>query len=359
MVDIINAFAVHYDSCTLLTGHFNPRNTSLHENVQVKMVIAYRRDSTLKRLLTWGGSFLQILFFVTFRPGKSDYFIVSNPPMAPWLAAVLRGRINILIYDVYPDAIVQQGMLKSTSWLIAAWRRINRYAYRRAGKVFTISEGMKRVLTQYVEEKKVEVIPIWTDNSFLKPVPKHQNSFAIQHGLQDKFIILYSGNLGNTHNVEVLVELAAAVTNEALFFLIIGEGEKKAALAQKIAELELENCRLLPWQNTEVLPLSLAAADLGVVTLSEHASQLSVPSKTFNLFSVGAPLLGIAGGNSELCHVVNKYEAGRCFRPDDLDGMIDFISDLYANRDLHRRYREKALAASLDFGPENAQSFLT
>ncbi|NEW84013.1 MAG: glycosyltransferase family 4 protein [Mariniphaga sp.] len=63
---------------------------------------------------------------------------------------------------------------------------------------------MKGVVQKYAEDQLVEVIPVWTDNTFLKPVEKLANPFVKLQGLQDKFVVLYSGTWGLRKGIEKL-----------------------------------------------------------------------------------------------------------------------------------------------------------
>jgi len=184
-----------------------------------------------------------------------------------------------LVYDVYPDVLTEFKLLNKGSLIIKLWQKANRKVYAKADQLFTISEGMKSCMEQYSGDHTIQVVPVWTDNQFLKPIAKCENPFVIKQGLEDKFIILYSGNLGYTHDLDVIIEIAAQVRRPDLFFLIIGEGEKKSQLQQKISDYGLSNCRILPWQHVEILPYSLASPDLGIVSLGKGASLLSVPVK--------------------------------------------------------------------------------
>ena len=78
----------------------------------------------------------------------------------------------------------------------------------------------------------------------------------------------------------------------------------------KIEKNKLKNCLLLPWQPAEMLPYTLSAADMAIVTLGTEASKLSVPSKIYNFMSVGVPVLSISDNTSELSVLINKYELG-------------------------------------------------
>ena len=198
MIDIIDAFKDEYEERILLTGFLNPRNKILDATVKVEKLIPYDRSSTFKRMFTWVGAFLKILFLIKFKYPKAHLFLVSNPPLTAWVPLFCKNSYDILIYDVYPDALVEFGYFKQDSWIIKKWENINRRMYAKARKISTITSGMKERIAKYVNKHKVNVVPIWTDNSFLKPIPKSENAFLKTHQIDNDFIKifchLYDGN---------------------------------------------------------------------------------------------------------------------------------------------------------------------
>lgn len=358
MIDIINAHKNKYKNRVFISGKILERNTLLDPDVEVDKIITYNRSSSFKRLFTWVLGFLQILILVKTKYRNAELYIVSNPPLATLLPLFCKNNFYLLLFDVYPDVLVEYKMLKEHSFFIRIWKQANKRIYSKAKKIFTIGNGMKLLIRQYVKEECITVAPVWTDNNFLKPMPKKENSFIIKHGWEDKFLVIYSGNMGHTHDLEVLAEVASKIKNNRIAFVIIGEGHKKKLLQELIACYQLKNCFLLPWQDISVLPYSLSAADLGVVSLGKEASLLSVPSKTYNLMSVGAPLLCIASEQSELANLIGRYQFGKCFEASEVNAIVAFIEDLAENTELHQNFKERAIKASGEFGPENALKVL-
>jgi len=358
MLDIMDAFGPMYDERALMAGFINPRNKKVDESIKIIKLAAYNRSSSIKRLLSWSLAFIKALWFIKTKYPKADLFLVSNPPFALFIPLFCNNPFRVLVYDVYPDAMVSYKLLKQDSWLAGWWRNTNKKVFAKATGIYTIGNGMKQLLAAYVEPSKIKVVPVWTDNEFLKPLPKATNPFIIQQQLENKFIVLYSGNLGKTQEVEVLVELAAKASDTSLFFLIIGGGDKFQLLSDKIQESGLNNIRLLPWQETDQLPYTLSAADIAVVSLGKEASLLSVPSKTFNYLSVGAPLLCIASPHSELATLVKEYGIGECFYSNEADRMLDFITHLTNDQNQMEAFRQRSLATSKLFSPANAIEFI-
>lgn len=359
MVDVVNEFVPLYDECVLITGNLNPRNKPLDERVKVRKIIAYDRRSTWRRIFTWGWSTIQITLQLLLRYRKAELFIVSNPPFAPLLPVFVTNRFSLLIYDVYPDALIEYNFIGERSLLARSWQSLNRKVFARADRIFTLTESMKQRLLRYTEQdQKLQVVPVWTDNTFFQPIAKHENNFVKKHQLEDRFIVLYSGNIGHTHPVEILVELARLCTRPEVFFLIVGEGEKAQLIRDRIEAYHLKNCRWLPWQPTDMLPFSMASADLAVVTLEEKASKLSIPSKTFNYLSVGAAILSIAHPDSELSRLVEGNKVGVNFSADQLTQMNEYIDQLIENSKYYNRLQQNAQHTALRYGSENARLFV-
>lgn len=349
MIDIANAYCKIGYKVSLITGRLNQRSTPLDSGVEVRHIIKYNRSNSLKRVFTWSLAALQILFLLWFRYRNHRLLLVSNPPFAPLLPIFTRNIFDLLIYDIYPDALAKMGYLSSNHWFYRFWARKNRTVFRKARRIITISDGMKKVLSNYAQAERIEVIPVWSDNNFLKPIVKVDNPFVIKYNLIDKFVVMYSGNLGLSHSVDIIPEIARLVTNPRIIFLIIGEGEGKILLEKKIGDYGLSNVMVLPYQPVNQLPFSLSSADLAVVTLIAGASTLSVPSKTFSFLSVGSPILSIATDDSELALLTKEYDFGRCFPANNIQEIVDFIEQLAVNSELAARYKNNAQKASRCF----------
>lgn len=357
MIDIANAYAEKYDEVILLAGEVRKRRKSLAANVKVVYLKKYNPKSNFSRLYTWSAGFLKALFYIAFKGRGADLFITTNPPLGIFIPFFVKNNFTLLIYDIYPDVLSEYKLLKPTSFVIKRWESANRKIFRKAEKLYTIGVGMKKRISKYIEPDKIQIINCWTDSEFLKPVEKSNNIFIAEQELTNKFLVIYSGNLGVTHDVEVLVDLAQMSTRADLFFLIIGEGDKWKMLEEKIKKNNLANIRLLPWQPVEMLPYSLSAADLAVVTLGKGASLMSVPSKLYDTMAVSSPLLVIAEKESEMASVIKNYNMGACFSAEEKSAMLEYIYKLMDNQELHLSLRANALKASADFTPQNALKF--
>jgi len=357
MIDISNALAEEYKTVYLLAGEIRKRSKDLAKNVRWIKIPKYNPKNTLSRLFTWVIATIRIFFFVLFKSRKVHLFITTNPPFGVFLPLLLKNRYTILVYDIYPDVLYEYKMLNKNHFIVKWWEKVNVKVLDNAYRLITIGEGMKSKISSYVSPDKIEIISCWTDSEFLKPVPKSKNKFIVDNKFEGKFLVLYSGNLGVTHDVEILVYLAELSKRNNLHFIIIGEGDKKRFIADLIQERKLSNIDLLSWQPVEMLPFSLSAADIAVVTLGTGASLMSVPSKLYDTMAVGSPLLIISEPEAEMARIVEDHNIGRSFQNGQLEEMLDFIYELMDNSEAYLNFRENALAASKHFTPYNAKSF--
>ncbi|MEQ9376675.1 MAG: glycosyltransferase family 4 protein [Imperialibacter sp.] len=354
MIDIVNAFDGIYDERTIISGIVVERNTALQKEVKQERIIPYDRSTKFRRIFTWVWGFIQIVWLIRWKYPKAHLFLVTNPPFSTLLPFFCRNSFSFLIFDVYPDALIEYKVLKEESFIVRKWRKYHEIVFKRATRVITISSGMRENLLQYYPGVPIDTVNVWADGLFFKQIPKDKNPFITDQSLADKFVIMYSGNLGRTHDVDILVDIAEKLQDTDAFVLIIGGGEKRDMIDKKIEKLKLKNCRLLSLLPVQMLPYSMSAADLGVVSLGREASLLSVPSKTFSLLSAGRPLLCIADPSSELACLVKEHLVGESFSPSQLDQMVSFIRKLMQDNVLKDQLSKNALDASKKYTPNNA-----
>ena len=358
MIDIVNAFEKKYDEVVFMYGSLEILDFPINNNVKISKLMAYNRKSTFLRAITWIVATLQVFFRMLFVYRNYEIVYVTNPPLTYLISLVIRNPFSIIVYDTYPDALKNFG-IKESNLFYKQWVNWNKNLFAKSKVIFTLSDGMKECITKYVTEEKIKVIPNWSHSKFFSPIPKSENKFIIEHNLNNKFIVLYSGNIGFTHNVEVIIEVANLLSSEKdIQFLIIGEGGKKHKLLKMATDYGLTNCTFLKWQNTELLPFSLGSADLGIVTLNDETALLSVPSKTYHLMAVGAPLLCIAPKKSELYDLVIKHQNGNCFEKDQLTEIANYIIEIKNNLKEKTKISNNSIQASNYYTELNALKYV-
>jgi glycosyltransferase involved in cell wall biosynthesis len=290
-------------------------------------------------------------WFLTFRR-RTPALIVTNPPLvmavASWLHSLLGLRYVLLVYDVYPDVMERMKVIRPGGLLARWWRRSSRKAMLRAEGVITLGPHMAETLRGHLrkgEDVPIEVIPNWADTDFIRPRAKADNSFARAHGLADKFVVMYSGALGATHDTETIVAAAEMLRDlPDVQVVIIGEGTRRKEVEALVARKALPNLTLLPLQPYSVLPESLASADCAIVCLDEGYGGVSVPSKTYQMMAAGAAILAVSPDDTELTDLVKEFPCGMHVRPRSPSDLAEAVRRYHGDRDLLAR----AKAASRD-----------
>lgn len=360
-IDIVNAFADsnRFKEVALIAGSIRTQDVFLSNRVQWSKIILYNRGDPFRKIFSWLVGTFQIgwLLFTKYR--KYEVFYITIPPFANLLSLFLSNRFSILVYDVYPDALAIF-RITNRNIIYRIWSAANKRLFRRAYRIYTLGEGMYQLLTKYnTTQRPIHVIQNWSGLRNLKLISSKENIFINEHKFENKFIVQYSGNIGLTHNVEALINVAEKLRDQKdILFLIIGRGERYKNIQELINEKQLLNCKLLPFQPDSMLNYTLAAADLAVVVLDDRVAHVSIPSKIFNLQAVGIPILGISEKNSELFNYLSKHQNGITFSPSEVDKIAEFIIGYRCSKDLQSRWRVNSKKASQENSYLNAHRYL-
>ena len=357
-IDIVNSFALHFDEVDLIYGGIRVQDVPLHPKVRLRRVVKNSRVSHVRRFFAWIISSIQIFFLLLFKYRQHEIFYFSLPPFAYLGSLLLPNRFSLLMFDVYPD-VLKMLNIRETHFVYKIWARWNKKLFAKAHRVYTIGGSLANLMAQYAPIEKIHVIPLWTGLANILPVPKKENSFIAEHGLQGKFIVQYSGNIAGTHNIESLLEVAKIMkAQKDILFLIIGRGQKMPLVTKTIKENGLDNCMLLPFQPDNVIRYSIAAADLSVVLIEEKIAEVSIPSKLYNIMAVGSVVLSISPKNSEINKLVVKYNIGANFQHDEFRQMAEYILKVKSSPELIRQYRANSIEASKNYTATNAHKYI-
>ncbi|MFN4083096.1 MAG: glycosyltransferase family 4 protein [Bacteroidia bacterium] len=357
-VDVANAFKQQYDEVVVMYGKNRITERDFARDIKIQSTITYNRTSNLKRILTWALCTCHLFLLLLYKYRGYTILYYTNPPMSYINSLFFKNKFGIVVYDVYPDALTLIG-IKPSNFIYKFWAALNKKVFKKAEKIVTLSEGMKNKLLNYVEPSKVNVVSVWPASDAFKPVSKQNNEFLKKQGWSNHFIVLYSGNMGIGHPLELLVDVAEIlILNTDILFLFVGEGAKKNKLMDACEKKKLSNVKFLTWQDKTTLPHSLASADIAVVALEPEATHASVPSKTFNYMSVGAPILAIGNSGSELENLIKRFEMGMYAAIHDTSKIVNFILNLKANKQQAELYAQNAFKASKQFTYQQAEAYL-
>jgi len=340
--EMAEAVAERFPGMSLLvTGHPDTISSfDRHCSLQILQAPAYNRSSKWRRACSWL-SYTVYASVLVIRSHRDALFVISsNPPILPpamWLIGrIVNLRLVVVVHDLHPDVLVAFGHLAEGNPVARIWRRLNRLVWESADLVVTIGSHMaRRIGSQHIEARtrfgRVLVLPPWADTDQIRPLSRDQNPLALELGLGAKRVVLYSGNLGISHDIDGLLEAARLLrARNDIHFLIIGAGEKWQDAQDFRGRHGLENLTILPFQPEERLPHTLSLADLSVVALDEGAEGLMLPSKTFYYMAAGSAILGICRGENDLAAVIEEADCGVTVpprRPDVLSHTIELLLD--------------------------------
>ena len=260
----------------------------------------------------------------------------STPPTQGLLCGLIKRRLKVpFVYnlqDIFPDSLVNAKMTRKGSVIWKIGRKIEDFTYRNADKIIVISEGFKRnIMEKGVPEEKIVVIPNWVDSDTVHPVMRSENTLFDRCGIErEKFIICYSGNIGHSQNLGLVLETAKRVRGVApdVQFVFIGEGAAKAELAQTIQKENIDNVTLLPFQPYEDIAQVFSLGDAGLIISKPGIGGSSVPSKTWSIMAAQRPILASFDAGSELNALVEREQCGYAVPTGEVDALVEAICSL-------------------------------
>lgn len=203
---------------------------------------------------------------------------------------------------------------------------------------------MKRLLeSNYPDLDNFTIIENWSIEN-IPLTTKENNSFAIQHGLDKKFTVLYSGNIGRLHDIETIAQAIKLlnVKNPHIQFVFIGDGPKLKLLQDYQNQFCLKNLLLLPFQPREILSQTLTACDVSLVSLISGAESVVAPCKLYGMLASGRGIVSISAPNSYIDQLLINYGCGINVTPGDYQHLASVISQLASDNQKVKLMGEKA-----------------
>ena len=180
------------------------------DDVELILCQSLNKVGILKRLLSWSLFFFQTFWHCCFNSKNQNCIFVTNPPINIWIAPFIKwlfgNKYSIIIYDIYPEVLIETNFLRENSIIVYLWKKLNQISFKNAEKLITLNaEMVEKINNQTKTYFKIYVIENWVDTKFIKPKKKINNPFIIENNLKNKFIVLYAGSFGATHDVEKII----------------------------------------------------------------------------------------------------------------------------------------------------------
>ncbi|WP_027882481.1 glycosyltransferase family 4 protein [Meiothermus rufus] len=327
------------------------------EGVRVYRTWIYPSMGTgVKRLLNYF-SFMLSAIGGLLHLQRPDYIFVESPPLFLSITAYLaasRYRVPFIfnVADLWPDSVRQLGLMKEGPLLRLA-ENLEAWSYAKAGFVTAVTEGIYKILLEEkgVPERKLLYLPNGVDTEVFRPLTPDQ-ALAEELGLQGKKVILYAGNHGYAHGLEVALQAVQYLSDPQIVLLLIGDGSEKPRLMRMAQEMALSNVRFLDPQPPGYIARLYSLALAGLSTLRDSPLfEMTRPVKIFAGMSCAKPILYV--GQGEGARLIEAAQAGLVSKPEDPQALARNIMELARNPGLAsqlglngRRYVEENLSWS-------------
>jgi len=277
--------------------------------------------------------------------GPFDGVVAVSPPLtfgaAGWLLA-RRHRCPLVfnVQDVFPDVAVEVGAIRSPL-AIRFFRWMERVTYRRADAVTVLSEDLATNVVakltgsesqsagSWIARPVVKVIPNFVDVDAIRPADR-MTEYRREHGLGDRTVVMYAGNLGHSQSLDLVVGAADRHRDRPNLVYVLNGGGVRADEMRRAAESR-SNLVVVEYQPRERVSEVLASADLHLVPLRTGLGASSVPSKIYSILAAGRPVVASIDEGSEVARVVGEAGAGVAVPPDDLDTFVGAVEGLLAD----------------------------
>jgi len=289
------------------------------------------------------------------RLDRPDVIVAATDPPIIGIAAYMASqRFRAPLVMAYQDIFPEVGRLLEdfqSDTVNRVLQFVNCFLARRAARNVALGETMRRRLIEGkgAHPARTIVIPSWADCSQIVPGSR-RNRFSRDHGLDDKFVIMHSGNIGLSQDLEKMIEVAERLQEiKDIQFVFIGDGVKKPLLQSRAKACNLKNVMFLPFQPKEQLTESFAAADVFLVSLKRGLAGYITPSKLYGILAAGRPYVAAVEEESEITNITRNYDCGLVAEPGNTSQIVDCILKFYRDRTLLKRYGENARNAAFQF----------
>lgn len=270
-------------------------------------------------------------------------FTYSQPPILGGMLGVYASRrLGVpLVYgiqDFNPEQTMVVGYA-GNALVHKAMMALDKRTCRRSSLVIVPGRDLQETLSRRFGGRNVPksaVINNWIDDEAVVPLPKDHagvRAFRERYGLEGKFVVMYSGNIGLYYDLENLIEVIGSFKDrDDVAFAFVGEGAVKPRLEKYVRANGLGNVVFIPYQPKDELVYSLNAADVHLVTNAKGIKGISCPSKAYGIMAANVPMIGILEPGSEIWRIIEESGCGILSETGDYDAIKSVFCEVLAGR---------------------------
>lgn len=257
----------------------------------------------------------------------------TDPPMmsvlAAWVVKFRRGVLVNWVQDLFPEVATSMevyGMRFAAPML----KRLRNQSLRQSRSNVVLGELMaERLQHEGIPTEQITIIENWADGETIQPIHKEDNPLIREWGLENKFILGYSGNLGRVHEFQTMIDAAEKVKEfNEIVFLFIGDGVARQWVVSEVSRRGLRNVQFYPYQSADRLRWSLSVPDVHLVSLRPTLEGLIVPSKFYGIAAAGRPIIHIGDPAGEIARILERERCGWSFCIGEVDALANRILQL-------------------------------
>lgn len=277
---------------------------------------------------------------VTHKLGKFDLvFTVSQPPILGGILGTIGKKITggKLMYqqmDFNPEQTIAVNYA-GNKLVLNAMMWWDKRSCRKSDVVVVLGRDMQETLEKRFKGERCPknvVINNWIDEQQIHPLSctdENVLDFRQRYGLNGKFVIMTSGNIGLYYDfMNILKIMEKFKDDDSVRFVFVGDGGVKDDLMEYAAKHQLKNVVFVPFQKKENLIYSLNAADVHIVTNAKGVKGVSVPSKIYGILAVNKPIWGILEEGSEAWRIIEESKCGVLVHAGDYEAMESSLRNI-------------------------------
>ena len=268
-------------------------------------------------------------------------FIDSTPPIQglklPLVKLFRRKPVVYNAQDIFPDSLAGTGLAKKGGLLWKIGTMVMKITYSCCDKFIVISNDFKEnLMGKGILDEKIVVVYNWVDQNAVVHVDRSENKLIKAYGIDPKkFYVEYSGNIGLTQNMDMLLDVMKDLkeSHPEIGLILVGEGAYKKQVEEIVKRDELTNVTMLPFQPYEDISHVFSLGDVGLIISKPGVGANSVPSKTWSIMSASRPVLASFDEN-EIKSILTDSKCGIFTKAGNKEAFKAAIIKLYEDRAL-------------------------
>ena len=337
-------------------GTPRPPRSESHNGVSIHRVDATSlgRRNTLTRMVDYLSFYVRAFWLGLFLPRFDVVATLTTPPIIGLIGTLLRrlkgSRHIYWSMDLHPDASLALGRMSIKHPVVRLLAWVSDLVYKQADKVVVLGSYMSdRIAAKGVRPDRLALIPVWNRRDEIYPIPREGHPLRAELGLEDKFVAMYSGNLGLAHSFGEFLEAARRLSDrDDVVFLFVGDGPRLVEVKAAQEAEGLDNIRFLKYFPREMLHASLSVADVHLISMRAEMTGIVVPGKLYGAMASGRPTVFVGPAHCESADTIRQAGCGATIRLGDVDALVETLERYAADPDAARLDGEKGRAAFLD-----------